>query len=53
MSQYVNVDILREQIEKINCVDYGSMFSYEAHDAVRDVLRDIEMIIDEQPTLTL
>ncbi len=53
MAQYINVDILRKQIDKINCVDYGSIYSYEAHNAARDVLRDIEMIIDEQSTLTL
>jgi hypothetical protein len=45
------MDALKEKVEKINCVDYGSMFSYEAHSAVRDVLSDIERIIDAVPTI--
>ncbi|MDD3142537.1 MAG: hypothetical protein PHX08_26730 [Lachnospiraceae bacterium] len=47
----INGDKLEEKIEEINSVDYGSMDSFEAHDAVRDCLSDIVRIIDKQPTI--
>lgn len=34
------------KIEKINPVDYGSMFSYESHNGARDMQRDILDILD-------
>lgn len=42
-----SVDGLIEKIESINSTDYGSVSSYEAHNAVRDVKRDIIEIIKE------
>jgi len=38
-----------ENIEQINCVDYGPMFSYEAHSAVKEVLRDIIGTLESTP----
>ena len=38
-------------IGEINPVDYGSMYSYEAHSAVRDCLSDIERLIDNAPII--
>jgi hypothetical protein len=49
MSNYISKDTLSAEIEKINCVDYGSMYSYEAHSAVRDCLSDIKDLIDDAP----
>ena len=46
----IDVDKAIEEIEKINCVDYGSMFSYEAHDAAREVLRDVVGVLESVPT---
>lgn len=43
---------LIEDIDKINYTDYGSICSYEAHSAVREVLRDVENIINNQTTIT-
>lgn len=45
----IDADALYNIIEKMNPVDYGSIFSYEAHNAVGDVLRDILRIIDGEP----
>jgi len=49
MSDYINKDILIEKIENINCIDYGTIGSYEAHNAVRDCLSDILNLIDDIP----
>ena len=43
---------LIEDIDKINYTDYGSISNYEAHSAVREVLRDIENIINNQPIIS-
>jgi rubrerythrin len=45
---YIDEDVLRERIEKICYVDYGSIFDYDAHHAAREVLRDVLDILDEQ-----
>ena len=37
----------------MNCVDYGSMFSYEARSAVRDCLSDIIRIIEYLPYVSI
>ena len=50
MNNFINRDDLSTQIEKINCVDYGTMDSYEAHNAVRDCLYDIQNLIYNMPT---
>ena len=34
------------KIEKLNPVDYGSMFSYESHNGAKDMKRDILEILD-------
>lgn len=40
------LDKIRAEIEKLNPVDYGSMFSYESHNGARDMQRDILDILD-------
>lgn len=40
------LDDVKAEIEKLNPVDYGSMFSYESHNGARDMKRDILDIID-------
>ena len=47
---YVKLSDVEQMLENINPVDYGSMFSYEAHNAVSDVLNDIRR--DMLPSLT-
>lgn len=37
---------IKAEIEKLNPVDYGSMFSYESHTGARDMQRDILQILD-------
>ena len=49
MPDLISRDAVNAEIEKINCVDYGAMDSYEAHSAVRDCLSDIQSLINEQP----
>lgn len=50
MSNFINRDDLSTEIEKINCVDYGTMDSFEAHNAVRDCLYDVQILIYSIPT---
>lgn len=38
---------IRTEIEKLNPVDYGSMYSYESHNGARDMKDDVLAIIDE------
>jgi len=45
------IDANALRINEINPVDYGSIFSYEAHNAVQNCLRDIERIIEQAPTV--
>lgn len=40
-------DKIRLEIEKLNPVDYGSMYSYESHNGARDMKHDVLEIIDE------
>lgn len=47
----IDSDKLEEKIEEINSIDYGSMDSFEAHNAVSDCLRDIVRMIDYQPVV--
>ena len=49
----IDADAQIDEIGKINPVDYGSMFSYEAHSAAREVLRDVVRILDTAPTIDL
>lgn len=41
------LDKIKAEIEKLNPVDYGSMYSYESHHGARDMKRDVLEIIDE------
>lgn len=43
----IPLDDVKTEIEKLNPVDYGSMFSYESHNGARDMKRDILDIIDD------
>lgn len=47
----IDSDKLEEKIEEINSIDYGSMDSFEAHNAVNNCLRDIVRMIDYQPVV--
>lgn len=49
MTKYIDADALIESIDKINCADYGSMFSYEAHNAARECIHDIRTMIEVSP----
>lgn len=40
------LDDVKAEIEKLNPVDYGSMFSYESHNGARDMQGDILDILD-------
>lgn len=40
------LDDVKAEIEKLNPVDYGSMFSYESHNGARDMQSDILDILD-------
>lgn len=48
---FINVNDAINEIKKINCVDYGSMFDYEVHNAVREVLREIIDTLENMPTI--
>ena len=37
---------VKAEIEKLNPVDYGSIFSYESHNGAKDMQRDILEILD-------
>ena len=41
------LDDIRKEIEQLNPVDYGSMFSYESHNGAKDMKRDALDIIDK------
>lgn len=41
-----------ERLENINSVDYGSMFSYEAHSAVKECMKDVIEIVKFGTTVT-
>lgn len=40
------IENIKAEIEQLNPVDYGSMFSYESHNGARDMKEDIIKIID-------
>ena len=40
------LDDIKAEIEQLNPVDYGSMFSYESHNGAKDMKRDVLDIID-------
>ncbi len=41
------LDKIKAEIEKLNPVDYGSIYSYESHNGARDMKEDILDIIDK------
>ena len=41
------LDEIRAEIEKLNPVDYGSMFSYESHNGAKYMKDDVLEIIDK------
>ena len=41
------LDEIRAEIEKLNPVDYGSMFSYESHNGAMYMKDDVLEIIDK------
>ena len=41
MKEYIERATVLNLLEKINPVDFGSMFDYEAHGAVQECLREI------------
>ena len=41
------VKAARESIYNLNCTDYGSMFSYEAHTGAKDMQYDVLNILDK------
>lgn len=47
----INADELLKKVESINSCNYGSMFSWEAHSAASEVLRDIIQLIEITPTI--
>lgn len=47
MDEYIKREDAIRLIEKLNPVDYGSIFSYEAHGAVGDCLREIRADLEE------
>ena len=40
------LDDVKAEIEKLNPVDYGSMFSYESHNGAKDMQIDVLQILD-------
>ena len=53
MSRYIDADKFFVEVNKIVPCDYGTVDSYEAHNAARDVLCDILDKLDEQPTVNI
>lgn len=47
----IDANALKERLEQMNPVDYGSIYSYEAHNAAGDVLGDVARILDSAPTI--
>ena len=40
------IEEVKAEIEKLNPVDYGSMFSYESHNGAKDMQIDVLQILD-------
>ena len=47
----INAEKKKKKVEIINSCNYGSMFSWEAHSAASEVLRDIVQLIEITPTI--
>ena len=42
-----SLEDIKAEIESLNPVDYGSMFSYESHNGAKDMKNDIINILDK------
>jgi hypothetical protein len=49
MKEYIEKAAVLNLLEKINPVDYGSMFDYQAHSAVSECLREARYGIESIP----
>lgn len=49
MKEYIKKAAVLNLLEKINPVDYGSMFDYQAHSAVSECLREARYGIESIP----
>ncbi|BFL38692.1 hypothetical protein [Agathobaculum massiliense] len=49
MKEYIERATVLNLLEKINPVDFGSMFDYEAHGAVQECLREISYGVEDIP----
>lgn len=50
MPRYIDADLLFKSINKLVPCDYGSIDSYEAHEAARDVICDVLDLLDDTST---
>lgn len=51
MKEYIEKETVLNLLEKINPVDFGSMFDYKAHGAVSECLRNIYYEIEDIPAI--
>ena len=49
MKEYIEREAVLNLLEKINPVDFGSMFDYSAHGAVNECLREIRYGVEDIP----
>ena len=50
MTEYIEKATVLNLLKKINPVDFGSIFDYEAHGAVQECLREISYRVEDMPT---
>lgn len=50
MDEYIEKATVLNLLKKINPVDFGSIFDYEAHGAVQECLREISYRVEDMPT---
>ena len=53
MAEYIEREAAIREIEKINPVDYGAMWDYEAHHWAGECLRDCKEAIDSIPAVDI
>ena len=51
MKEYIEKATALNLLKKINPVDFGSIFDYEAHGAVQECLREISYRVEDMPTV--
>ena len=51
MKEHIEREAVLNLLEKINPVDFGSIFNYESHNAVGECLRKISYDIEKNPRL--